>query len=226
MAEWVKLKAADGHELDAYVVRPAGEPKAALVVVQEIFGVNKQIQGAADKWAADGYLVIAPAMFDRMEKHVNLGYDKAGWDKAMQLAQQINFDNSVKDLEAAVNWLRGQTQKKVGVVGYCYGGTMAWLASTRLPIDAAVGYYGGAIIKFVDEKPKAPVMLHFGGKDEHIPSEVREKIHAQHPEVPIYVYDDAGHAFDRFVDPTAYVEDAAVLARKRSNEFFAKHLGF
>jgi len=228
VSEWVKLQASDGHELDAYVVRPKGEPKAALVVVQEIFGVNKNIQMTADEWANNGFLVIAPAMFDRFEKNVNLGYDKAGWAEAMRLAGQFapDFAPQALDVDAAIDWLRNETEKQVGVVGYCFGGTMAWISACRLKVDAAVGYYGGAIAKFATEKPQCPVMLHFGGKDEHIPAEAIARIQIAHPEVPIFVYDHAGHAFNRMADPTAYVADSAALAMKRSVLFFEQHLVF
>jgi carboxymethylenebutenolidase len=228
MSEWVKITAADGNEMDAYVVHPKGEPKAALVVVQEIFGVNKNIQMTADEWAEHGFLVIAPQMFDRFEKGVNLGYDKAGWAEAMRLMGQFapDFAPQTLDVDAAIDWLRNETEKSVGVVGYCFGGTMAWLSACRLKVEATVGYYGGAISKFASEKPQCPVMLHFGGQDDHIPAETVAKIQFAHPEVPIFVYPDAGHAFNRMVDPTAYVADAATLAMKRSVLFFEQHLVF
>lgn len=226
MAEWVKLTAADGVELQAYVARPAHEPKGALVVVQEIFGVNAQIQHDTDQWAADGYLCIAPAMFDRIKPDVNLNYDEAGWTKARELAQKIDFDKSTLDVDAAVQWLRGETSTNVGVVGYCYGGTMAWLASTRLKVEAAIGYYGHAIVNFANEEPQNEVMLQFGGVDQFISAEMRDTIQTAHPEVPIFVYDDAGHAFNRSMDPKSYVADAARLAKSRSLLFFEQHLVF
>ena len=225
MNEWVKLTASDGTEVNAYVARPPGEPKAALVVVQEIFGVNRHIQSVADGYAAEGFLVIAPQMFDRQEKGVNLDYSKDGWAEAMRLAKGIDFDKSVEDLDAAVQWLSTATHTKIGVVGFCFGGTMAWLAAARLKIDAAVGYYAGAIGNFVHEVPKVPILLHFGGKDEHISHEVIDKVKAAHPEVPVYVYDDAGHAFNRDADPTAFVPAAAKLARERTLAFLNQHLG-
>jgi carboxymethylenebutenolidase len=228
MAEWVKIEASDGNEMDAYVVRPHGEPKAALVVVQEIFGVNKNIQVTADEWAEHGFLVIAPQMFDRFEKGVNLGYDKEGWAEAVRLMGQFapDFAPQTLDVDAAVEWLRSETEKPVGVVGYCFGGTMAWLSACRLKVDATVGYYGGSILKFAGEKPQCPVMLHFGAKDDHIPAENIAKIQVTHPEVPIFLYENGGHAFNRKVDPTAYVADAADLAMKRSVLFFEQHLVF
>ena len=224
MSEWVKLIASDGQELSAYVARPAGQPKGALVVVQEIFGVNHHIQAVTDEWAAEGYLCIAPAMFDRIEKDVFLNYDEAGWAKAGPLYGKLDIPKALLDVEAALEWLRSQTSGKVGVVGYCFGGTMAWVTSCRSKIDAAVGYYGGAIPNFVQETPHNPVMLHFGGADTHIPAEAIAKIQLAHPDVPVFLYPGAGHAFNRKPDPNSYVADAAELAKRRSVLFFEEHL--
>ncbi len=226
--EWVELQASDGNELAAYVVRPEGEPKAALVVVQEIFGVNKNIQLTAEDWAKDGFLVIAPAMFDRFEKGVQLNYDKEGWARAMSFVSKFAPDMQPQtlDVDAAVQWLRSETDKPVGVVGYCFGGTMAWLASTRLKVEAGVGYYGGNIANVANEKPQNPVMLHFGGNDQYISAEARDNIQKAHPEVPMFVYEGAGHAFARQIDPTHFVATAAAMAKKRSLLFFEQHLVF
>ena len=226
MSEWVKLQVSDGVEIGAYVAHPKGEPKGALVVVQEIFGVNKHIQSVTDDWANDGFLCIAPAMFDRIEKDVNLAYDKPGWAKAMELHGKVDMDKSTLDVDAAIDWLRNETEANVGVVGYCYGGTMAWLAAARLKIEAAVGYYGGGIGNFLQEEPKCPVMLHFGADDTHIPAAAIDKIRSAHPEVPIFVYEDAGHAFNRSVDPKAFNSLASRAAKKRSLMFFEQHLVF
>jgi carboxymethylenebutenolidase len=223
MSEWVKLKTADKVEIEAYVARPKGEPIAGLVVVQEIFGVNAHIQSVADGYAKEGYLAVAPAMFDRFEKGVELGYDEAGWTAARAFIPKLNPVVSLNDVAAAVDYARAETGKKVGVVGYCFGGTMAWLAATRLDVAAAVGYYGGYIANFAAEEPKAPVMLHFGSKDDHIPASVGEKVKELHPEVEVFNY-DAGHAFNRDADPKAFVPEAAKLALERTLEFFKKYL--
>lgn len=223
MGEFVKLKTADGFEIGAYVARPAGEPIAGLVVVQEIFGVNAHIRSVADGYAQDGFLAVAPAMFDRFEPGVELGYDAAGWKAAMAFVPKLNPVVSLHDVAAAVDFAKADCGKKVGVVGYCFGGTMAWLAATRLHVGAAVGYYGGYIGNFASEKPTAPVMLHFGSKDEHIPASVAEAVHAANPDVEIFWY-DAAHAFNRDADPTAYVAEAATLARERSVAFLKKNL--
>ena len=223
MGEFVKLKTADGVEIAAYVARPEGEPIAGLGVVQEIFGVNAHIRSVADGYAKDGFLAVAPAMFDRFEPGVELGYDAAGWKAAMSYVPKLNPVVSLNDVASAVDYAKAETGKKVGVVGYCFGGTMAWLSATRLKVGAAVGYYGGYIGNFATEKPNAPVMLHFGKLDEHIPPSVAEAVHAANPDVEIYWY-DAGHAFNRDADPAAYVAEAAELARERSVSFLKKNL--
>jgi carboxymethylenebutenolidase len=223
MSEFVTLKTEDGLEIGAYVARPAGEPIAALIVVQEIFGVNAHIRSVADGYAKDGFLAVAPAMFDRFEKGVELAYDEAGWKEAMSFVPKLNPVVSLNEITAAIEYAAKESGKKVGIVGYCFGGTMAWLAATRLTVGAAVGYYGGYIANFATETPKSPVMLHFGSKDEHIPASVAEAVHAASPEVEIFWY-DAGHAFNRDADPSAYVEDAAKLARERSLSFLKKNL--
>ena len=226
--EWIQLKADDGTELAAYVARPKAEPKAALVVVQEIFGVNAQMRKLAEDWANEGFLVVAPAMFDRIEKNVELTYDQQGFGKGIGLMKQFAPDLAPQtlDLNAAIEWLRSETDKPVGVVGFCFGGLMAWLAACRLQVEAAVGYYGGGIDKFSNEEPHCPVLLHFGADDEHITAAARDTIQTAHPEVPIFVYDDAGHAFARSLDPTHYVAAAATLAKKRSVLFLEQHLVF
>lgn len=223
MSEHVKLRAFDQHELDAYVARPAGEPIAGLVVVQEAFGVNRHIRSVADGFAKDGFFAIAPALFDRMERGVELGYTGDDMQKGIGFARQIDPAKAVLDVGAALDYARRETGKKVGVIGYCLGGSMAWLAATRLRPDAAVGYYGGMVLRFAEEKPQAPVMLHFGLEDQHIPkADVDEKVGKVHPEIPIFWY-QAGHGFS-CNDRASYNADAAKLARQRSFEFLKKHL--
>ena len=224
MSEWVVLKTSDKEEIEAYVARPKGEPLAGLVIVQEIFGVNTHIQAVTDRYAELGYLAVAPAIFDRVEKNVKLDYSQEGYKEGMRLHGKISPEVSLHDVSAAVDYARSATGKKVGVVGFCYGGTMAWLAATRLDVQAAVGYYGGGIGKFAGEKVKAPVMLHFGSKDEHIPASVAEAAKAANPDIEVYWYADAGHAFNRDVDPNAYAPEAAKLAFERTTEFLKKYL--
>jgi carboxymethylenebutenolidase len=223
MGEFVKLTASDGHEFDAYVARPAGQPIAGLVVVQEIFGVNAHIRAVTDSYAKDGFLAVAPALFDRWERGVDLGYDGADREKAMSFRPKLDMDLMAKDTAAAMAYASEQSGKKTGVIGYCLGGSIAWVAASRLGADAAVGYYGGFIARFADEALQCPVVLHFGAKDMHITAEDRAKIAAAHPEVPIYLY-DADHGFN--CDARAsYDAASAKLGRERSLKFLQENLG-
>lgn len=222
MSEYVELKAADGQELSAYVARPEGEPVAGLVVVQEIFGVNQHIRAVTDGFAKDGFLAVAPAVFDRIERGVELGYEGADMQKAMSLVPKLDAEGALADVAAAVEFARSTSRKKAGVVGYCFGGTIAWLAATRGHADAAVGYYGGRIASYAGETPVVPVMLHFGRQDTHIPVEAVAKVQDAHPEVEVYWY-DAGHAFNRDVG-ASYRPQAAKEARERSLSFLKRHL--
>ncbi len=223
MSEQVKIKANDGHELDAYVSRPSGPPIAGLVVIQEAFGVNSHIRSVTDGYTRDGFLAIAPAMYDRIQRGVELGYDGDNMQKGIALARQTNPDDAVKDMDAALQFLRQQKVSKSGVIGYCFGGTMGWLAATRLNVGAAVGYYGGQIARFAQETPRCPVMLHFGKLDKHIPKEDIDNVQALHPEVQVFWYDNADHGFNTN-DRASYHPEAAKLARERSLAFLTQHL--
>jgi carboxymethylenebutenolidase len=222
MSEIVKLKTSDGHELDAYVAKPEGKPLGGLVVIQEVFGVNKHIRSVADKFAKEGFFAVAPAIFDRVEKDVDLGYEGEDMQKAMTLMQKLNIDHAVQDVDAALVYAQKETGKRVGVVGFCYGGTLAWLSATRLKPAAVVGYYGGYIAKFAGEKPHVPVMLHFGRQDTHIPESDVAKVTEAHPEVEVHWY-DAGHGFNCDMRGS-YSEAAAKPAFARTVAFFKKHL--
>jgi carboxymethylenebutenolidase len=217
MSETIQIQASDGHTLDAYVARPAGETIGGLVVIQEIFGVNQHVRDVADGYARDGFLTIAPALFDRVEKNVELGYEGEDRKRAMGFLQKLDFDNALKDVDAALSWARKNSGKKTGVIGYCVGGTIAWLTATRLKPDVAVGYYAGGIDRFAAETPTAPVMLHFGLKDAHISKEMVGKVANAHPDVQIFWY-DADHGFNRDVGKS-FDAASARLARERSVAF-------
>ncbi|HEY1810104.1 MAG TPA: dienelactone hydrolase family protein [Acidobacteriaceae bacterium] len=222
MGEIVRLHAKDGHTLDAYAVQPGVPVTAGLVIVQEIFGVNAHIREVAERYADDGFVTIAPALFDRIEPGVDLGYEAADMQRGMQLAGKFDSERAVDDIAAAVDWLRGFNVRGVGVVGYCLGGTLAWLSAARLPIDAAVGYYGGQITRYLGERPKVPVMLHFGEQDAHIPVSDVDKIAEAHREVQIHRY-PAGHAFNR-PGSAGYSASCAMRARERTLAFLREHL--
>ncbi|HUT50088.1 MAG TPA: dienelactone hydrolase family protein [Alphaproteobacteria bacterium] len=221
MGEMITLTAEDGFTLDAYKAAPEGPPKGGIVVVQEIFGVNSHIRGDTDKFARAGYFAIAPAVFDRLEKGVELGYDEAGVAQGRELMGRMDFDKALMDVRAAADAVAGAG--KTGLVGYCWGGSVAWLAATRLGLPS-VGYYGGGIPGFADEAPKAPVMLHFGELDAGIPLDGVEKVKAKHPDVPVHIYEGAGHGFN-CDQRGSYHEPSAKLALERTLEFFGAHVG-
>ncbi len=224
MGESVSLTADDGHQLAAYRAEPEGRPRAGLVVIQEIFGVNGHIRSLADGFAKDGYLALAPALFDRVEPGIEIGYTPDDVTRGRDIRAQIAHDDAVLDMTAAVAALKGEGLK-VGVVGYCWGGSLAWNAATRLEdVAAAVGYYGGMIPDMIDEQPTHPVLLHFGELDQSIPLEGVEKVKAAHPQIPVHIYPGAGHGFS-CDQRGSYDADAAKLARTRTMEFFAAHLG-
>lgn len=218
----VTLHAEDGHELDAYVAQPAGEPLAALVVVQEIFGVNAHIRSVVDGWARDGFLAIAPSLFDRLERGIALGYTREDVRRAVGFSRRSAKRHLMMDTAAAIAYARHASGKKTGVIGYSFGGTVAWLAACRLDVDAAVGYYGGHIADYAAETPRCPVMLHFGRRDEHISMEKVSVVRSAHPDIPVFLY-DAGHGFNCDVRAD-YDAPSAKLARKRSLVFLRRHL--
>jgi carboxymethylenebutenolidase len=222
MSETARLHAADGHEFDAYVAKPEATPRAALVVIQEVFGVNHHIRAIADRFAREGYLAVAPALFDRYQRGFEAGYDAQGMETGSAIAKQINMDWAAADTLAAVGYARDEYKTEVGIVGYCFGGSVAWMAAASMPVSAAVGYYGGYIASFKDMKLKAPVMLHFGAHDDHIPMSDVDAIKAAHPEVPVYTY-DAGHGFN-CDERASYNEAAATEAGERTLAFFKEHL--
>lgn len=223
MGEMVTLTAEDGHRLAAYRATPAGTARGGLVVVQEIFGVNSHIKRVTDGFAADGYVALAPALFDRVERGYETGYAPADIERGRAVRGKLAVEDAVKDVRAAVRELAG-AQPKVGVVGYCFGGTMAWLAATRVDgIVAAVGYYGGGVADAAHEKPRCPVLLHWGETDASIPSEHWERVRSQHPNVPMHVY-PAGHGFN-CDERGSYHAESARLARERTLAFLREHVG-
>ncbi|HVC45743.1 MAG TPA: dienelactone hydrolase family protein [Terracidiphilus sp.] len=223
MNESIVLHASDGHFLDAYVAHPAGDPVAGLVVIQEVFGVNRHIRSIADGYASDGFLAVAPALFDRVERGVELGYDGPDLPRGMALRQGTDIGKALLDIDAALQYARSRTGLRAGVIGYCFGGLLAWLSASRLNPDAAVGYYAGGIGNYAGETPHAPVQLHFGQLDTHIPAEQVEKVHVAHPEVEIHWYPKAGHGFNCDLR-ASYHAESATLARGRALAFLRKHL--
>lgn len=220
MGERIDLTAGDGHSLGAYLARPEGRPKAGLVVVQEIFGVNAHIRAVTEGFAEDGYLAIAPALFDRRERDLELAYDEAGVARGRTLRAEIPWDQVELDIAAAV--AAAAETGPTGVIGYCWGGSVAWLAACRLPVAAAVGYYGGQIHELREETPRCPVQLHFGEQDTAIPLDEVSEVRRLHPEVEVHLY-PAGHGFNCDLRGSYHAESAA-SARASSLAFLGDHL--
>ncbi len=221
MGENIKLTASDGHSFDAYRAAPEGAPKGGVVVIQEIFGVNSHVRDVADSFAADGYLAIAPAVFDRQEANVELGYDGDSMTAARALKDNASYEAAVLDLNAAVE--AASAGGKVGTVGYCWGGTLSYLCGTRVPgVSASVVYYGGQIIPFNDEKLQTPCLMHFGERDAGIPLSDVDAIKAAHPEADVNMY-PADHGFN-CGDRGSFDQPSAALARERTDAFFTANL--
>jgi carboxymethylenebutenolidase len=193
--------------------------KGGVVVVQEIFGVTEHIKRVADQFAAKGYRVVAPAMFDRVERNVALEYSEI--EKGRAYMQKLQWPNSLADVEAAVNEAR--SAGNVAVVGYCWGGTVAHVAASALDIDAAVSYYGGGVAKMLDRKPQCSIMYHFGDRDASIPLADIEKIAKATPASSVHVYAGAGHGFN-CDERGSYSAKDAKLAFERSIEFLNEQL--
>ena len=222
MGKSIELKAKDGFTLAAYRADPAGKPKGGLVVIQEIFGVNQHMRNVTDEFAAEGYAAVAPALFDRAKRGVEIGYEAADIETGRTLREQVKLEDTLLDMQAAIDSLKGVG--KIGVVGYCWGGSLAFLAATRLQgIAAAVGYYGGMIAAHANEKPKVPVMLHFGEQDHGIPMSDVEKVKAARPDVEIFIY-PAGHGFS-CDERASFHKPSHEQALERTLAFFEKHLG-
>jgi carboxymethylenebutenolidase len=226
MGKMIELTASDGHKLAAYRAAPdemrAGKPRGAIVVIQEIFGVNSHIKAVADGYAGDGYVAIAPALFDRVQRNVDLGYSPEDIAKGREIRGLVSNDMAMKDTEAAVK--AAAAAGKVGIVGYCWGGLVTWLAAAKVNgLACAVPYYGGGILDNAELQPKVPLMGHFGDKDQHIPVDGVRKLAAKHPKHQIFIY-EADHGFN-CDQRGSYNAPAAKQARARSLEFFRKHVG-
>jgi carboxymethylenebutenolidase len=219
MGQDIELGAADGHRLDAYLAEPPGQSRGGIVVIQEIFGITRHIRAVADQYAAAGFTAVAPALFDRVERKVDVPYTDMA--TGFSYVQRLKNEEVMLDVQAGID--RVVSAGKVGVVGYCWGGTMAYLAAARLSVAATVAYYGGGINNYTAEKPRCPIMFHFGEKDSHIPKSAVDKIRVDVPAGIFYLY-PADHGFN-CTDRASYEPESAKLALQRSLEFFHKHVG-
>ncbi|MDC8012156.1 dienelactone hydrolase family protein [Tahibacter soli] len=219
MGQTVNLPTGAMQCIGGYRADPAGAPRGGIVVVQEIFGVNAHIRSVADGYARAGYVAVAPAIFDFVESGVELGYDEAGVERGRKLAAEVGFERAVAAVASAAEAIA--SAGKIGVVGYCWGGTVTFLSNTRLALPTVV-YYGGRSVPFLHERAKAPLMFHFGERDPIIPAEARDKHRELQPQAQIHVY-PAGHGFncDRRAD---YDAPSAALALERTLAFFDEHV--
>ncbi len=226
MGSFIQLRAADGQQIPAYVAQPAGQAKAAVVVLQEIFGVNSHIRSVADGYAAQGYLAVAPATFHRVKPDVDLGYQQEDMTAGMGLkaaVEALPAPGVLQDIQAAID--HAAQAGKVGIVGFCWGGLLTWRSACELKgLSAAVPYYGGGVTtpEEIARKPKVPVLAHFGDQDHWIPLDTVEAFKKAHPEVEVHVY-HANHGFN-CDQRGSYNAEAAKLARERTLAFFARHL--
>ena len=222
MGHDIKLTASDNFQLGGYRADPATAPKAAVVVIQEIFGVNHHIRAVCDRLASEGYVAIAPAIFDRIERNFQSGYSPDEIAVARKFVADPDWAAMLRDTQAAIDAVGNVGP--VGIIGCCLGGSVAYAAATKLSgLSAAIGYYGGAIVRFADDKPKVPTQLHFGEKDSGIPLSDVETICAKRPEVEIYIYPGAQHGFHCDERPS-YDKASSDIAWPRSLDFFARHL--
>ena len=220
MSSLMHALAKDGHIVDLYVAKPKSEAVATVIVLQEIFGITDHIKDVCKQYAAHGYLAIAPALFDRIKKNIVLDYSSfaEGRDYKMQLQDEQVL------LDIAASAATAENDLKVAVIGFCFGGALSYLASTRLNLDCAISYYGGGIAeKYINQKPLCPIMYHFGALDPIIPSTDVAAIQSNHPEGVFHIYEDAGHGFN-CSDRRDYHSESAKIAFARSLEFLKMHV--
>lgn len=220
MGDWIHLDTAAGP-VRAWLARPEKPPRGAVIVLQEIFGVNPHIRAVVDRFAKDGFVAMAPALFDPVQPDVELGYGDAGFTRGRELVSELGTDRALQVISAAARWLR-EANHRPGVVGYCWGGTLAFLANTRLRLPA-VSYYGARTMPYIAEPAQAPLMFHFGGHDRSTPPEDIARHRELQPQAALYVYEAADHAFNRDVDPRHFHAESAALAKRRTLDFLAEH---
>jgi carboxymethylenebutenolidase len=223
MNETIKLVAGDGHRLEAYLARPPATVRGGVVVAQEMYGLNSYLRSVCDFFAARGYLAIAPALYDRQERELVFAYDKRDHDRAQHLYKSWSLENALDDLDAARNAVA--SAGKAGLVGFCWGGSLAWLAACRRDYACTVAYYGSMMPDFAAEQPHCPVIAHIGDQDTTLPATRIDAFRACQPEVPVYIYHGAQHGFDNEHRHPRYDADACRTARERTLAFFAQHVG-
>jgi carboxymethylenebutenolidase len=220
MGQFTTIMARDGHEFQAWLAAPAGRPRGAVVVIQEIFGVNGHIRKVTDAFAAEGYTAIAPCLFDRIRRGIELDYSPQSGQEGMGYVKQLPAATTLRDIAAAVAVVKHSG--RCAVVGYCWGGMLAYVSAGQLPLAAAVVYYG-RVASCLEQKPRCAVMFHFGGEDQSIPPADVAAVRQALPDAPLYVYPGARHGFN-CEQRDAYNPEAAALARTRTLEFLQHYL--
>jgi carboxymethylenebutenolidase len=219
----MQLRARDGHELDAYFVRPSSPPRGGVVIAQEMYGVNDYLRSVCDFYAAQGYVAIAPALYDRKQRGLTYAYTRDDHDRAQQTYTAWNLDDALADLDAARAAIADAG--KIAIIGFCWGGSLAWLSACRSDYDGAVSYYGSMIPDLAELQARCPVICHIGDKDTSLPPARVAIFRAAQPAVPVFMYEGAPHGFDNENRTERYHPAAHKLARERTLEFLAKHIG-
>lgn len=219
----IQITARDGHVLDAYLARPGKKPRGGIVIAQEMYGVTSYLRDTCDFYAAQGYRTIAPALYDRRQRNLVLDYTKENHDLAQTIYKNWNWEEALDDLDAAKNPVR--EAGKVAIVGFCWGGTLAWLAACRRDYAAAVAYYGSMMPDFAHESMRCPVIAHIGDQDTTLPQDRIDLFHRVQPKIPIHMYPGAQHGFDNPSRTERYHAEACQLARQRTLEFLARQVG-
>jgi carboxymethylenebutenolidase len=223
MSRYETLMARDGHTFSAYIAKAAGTARGGVVILQEIFGLNPFICRVVDRCAAEGYLAIAPALFDRIERGLVLGYSSADVQQGVGVRAQIDTATALRDIAAAAAVVRHAG--KLAVLGFCWGGRLAFAAASQLPFSAAVCYYGGGMVEELPGTPRCATMLHFGAQDRSIPPDEIERVRTAFPQGVYHVYAAAGHAFSNDDRAQNFNAEAAALAEQRTSGFLAQHIG-
>jgi carboxymethylenebutenolidase len=221
------LTAPDGHQLEAYIARPSAAPRGGVVVVQEMYGLNAYLRTVCDFYATHGYVAIAPALYDRHQRGLVLDYDKESHDRAQKIYKNWNFDLALDDMDTARDAVAsaGGIGQRVGIVGFCWGGTLAWLAACRRDYACAVAYYGSMMPDYANEQARCPTIAHIGDRDNTMPPARIDLFRAAQPQVPVYLYPGAQHGFDNRDRHPRYDEPACQHARERTLAFFVEHIG-
>jgi carboxymethylenebutenolidase len=222
MGTIIQITARDGHVLDAYLARPGNKPRGGIVIAQEMYGVTSYLRDTCDFYAAQGYLTIAPALYDRRQRHLVLEYTKENHDRAQTIYKNWNWAHALDDLDAAKKAVL--EAGKVAIVGFCWGGTLAWLAACRRDYTAAVAYYGSMMPDFADENARCPVVAHIGSEDTTMPQDRVDLFRQAQSNIPIHLYPGAQHGFDNPSRTDRHHTEACQLARKLTLEFLARHV--